>query len=59
MDIIAYCFFDKFFGDAEAVGQFPEFGTALGDGFIQVVYRDQVEDGPFVGAVFMALSGIG
>ena len=58
MDVVAEGFSDEVFGDAEAVGQVPDLGAAAGDGFVQVFHRDQGLDGPFVGAVFVALAAV-
>ena len=40
------------------LGELPELHAAVCDRLIQIVLRDQTADGPFVGAVFVALAAV-
>lgn len=55
MDMVAHGFFNKIFCNAKPVGKFPDFSIAIGHGFVQIIHRDQMKDGPFVGTILMVL----
>ena len=58
MDIEAHRPADEVLGHLKTFCQFPDFGTAFGNGIVQFLHRDQRLDGPFVGPVLVPLTVI-
>ena len=58
MDIVAYRLTHKGFRNAEALSQLPHLGAAGGNGIVQLRYRNQGLNGPFVCPVFMPLAAV-
>lgn len=58
MDIQAHGFFHELFGNPEPFRQLPDLAAARSNCIVQLINRDQLPDGPFIGTVFVPLADI-